>query len=718
MRQIRELLRLKYECGLSHARIAGALGLSKGVVAKYVKRLPESAWAGSRRAGSTRASSSGGFGAAPRGGAASGYVQPDFALLHQELKRKGVTLALLWEEYVQSAGRERPIATRSFCDHYRAVRPAPEALDAPDPPRRREAVHRLRRRHGADHRCGHRRDQRGRRSSWRCSGRRTTPSPAPPHARPQADWIGAHRQALSFIGGVPALIVPDNPRALIHRPDRYEPQLNRAVEEFAAHYGTAILPARPYRARDKPKVEVAVLVVAALDPRAAAQPRFFSLAELNAAIAELLRRAEPPSFKKLPGFARSAFASSRSPRTSSRCRPRASSMPSWKKARVNIDYHVEFEGHYYSVPHRLVRQQVEVRAHAHQRGVLRRRQARGRATPAATAAAATARCPSTCPRRTARTWSGRRGGCSTGGCDRPQYARVVRYLLEHKPHPEQGYRACLGLLRLARQYGAARLEAACARAHRIRAPTYRSVTSILKAGLGSPASASHRLKPSCNCPRTRTCAGPLTTTDAHPARRSTDAQRTHTHPTQSAAPGGHGPRLRGATHQTPRPAHCLRGAPRAAGASASSPSATTAAWSACSRPPKLKVSSACMRGHQLAPRTRLGQRHIAALAGGDWMRHAHNCLITGATGSGKTWLACALGKAAARKASRCSTCAAATVRRAAHRPRRRQLHPAPGAAGQDRSDRHRRLGIAPPSARPSATICSSCSTTASARARP
>jgi transposase len=172
-----------------------------------------------------------------------------------------------------------------------------------------------------------------------------------------ADWVGSIIDALEFIGGVPRLIVPDQTRALIARPDRYEPAVNRLVDELCDAYDVAVLPARPAHPRDKPKVEVGVQVVERWILARLRNRRFFSLAELNAAIAELLRDLNQRTFKKLPGCRASAFDALDRPAL----RPLpATRMPiaRFKRARVNIDYHVELDGHYYSVPHRLVRTEV------------------------------------------------------------------------------------------------------------------------------------------------------------------------------------------------------------------------------------------------------------------------------------------------------------------------------------------------------------------------
>jgi transposase len=297
-----------------------------------------------------------------------------------------------------------------------------------------------------------------------------------------ADWVGSLIGALEFIGGTPRLIVPDQPRALIAQPDRYDPGVGRLVEEFCNHYTVAVLPARPAHPRDKPKVEVAVQVVERWILARLRNRRFFSLTELNAAIRELLLDLNARAFKKLPGCRREAFERLDQPALRP-LPPVRMPIVRFKSARANIDYHVELDGHYYSVPHRLVRTTVELRISATTVEAFA-----GQQRVAVHAYSAIRGAFSTNPEhmpashRAHREWTpakliawGERIGAAC--------AAVVRWQMEHRPHPEQGYRACLGLQRLARRYGAERLEAACARAISIRSPTFRSVDAILKSGM-------------------------------------------------------------------------------------------------------------------------------------------------------------------------------------------------------------------------------------------
>jgi transposase len=478
MRQIRQALRLHLEARLSYGQIARAVGIGKGTVGKFIvlARAAGVDWAVAQTLSDEELEARLYRPAVPR---ASRQLEPDYAWIHQELKRAGVTLQLLWEEYQR--GSELAYKYTSFCVKYRAWAAA------------------LKRSMRQTHIAGERLfvDYAGqsvpiidaasgeiRRAQIFVAvlGASNYTYACATATQNSADWVGSIIDALEFIGGVPRLIVPDQTRALIARPDRYEPAVNRLVDELCEHYDVAVLPARPARPRDKPKVEVGVQVVERWILARLRNRRFFSLAELNSAIADLLRDLNQRAFKKLPGCRASAF--------DALDRPALRSLPAtrmaiarFKRARVNIDYHVELDGHYYSVPHRLVRSEVELRVTAttveivsgHQRVAVHAYSSRrGAHTTLAEHMPASHRAHSQWTPQRLIAW-GERIGAAT--------AALVRWQMEHRPHPEQGYRACLGLQRLARQFGDGRLEAACARAMSIRSPTYRSVNSILAAGL-------------------------------------------------------------------------------------------------------------------------------------------------------------------------------------------------------------------------------------------
>jgi len=478
MRQIREVLRLHLQAGLSYAETGRALKMAKSTVGAVVlmARAAGVDWATAQRLDDAELERRLYRPPVPR---CSHQLEPNYAWIHQELKRPGVTLQLLWEEYAR--GNRLAYKYTSFCIKYRAW------------------VVSLARSMRQTHVAGEKLfvDYAGQTVPiFDAATGEITPAQIfvavlgasnYTHACATArqtmdDWLGAVMEAFEFIGGVPLLLVPDQTRALIARPDPYEPQTGRTVEEFATHYGVAVLPARPGRPRDKPKVEAAVLLVERWILARLRNRRFFSLAELNAAIEQLLVELNARSFKKLPGCRRSAFESIDRPAL--RPLPAARfELARWKRARVNIDYHVEFDGHYYSVPHRLVRTEVELRITSTTLEVIagNRRLAshvlssrRGHHTTLPEHMPASHRAHHEWTPQRLIAW-GERIGAAT--------AAVVRWQMDNRPHPEQGYRACLGLQRLAREFTAPRLEAACARALSIAAPTYRSVASILKSGL-------------------------------------------------------------------------------------------------------------------------------------------------------------------------------------------------------------------------------------------
>jgi transposase len=294
-----------------------------------------------------------------------------------------------------------------------------------------------------------------------------------------ADWIGAHTRAFAAIDGVPRLLVPDNAKVAVIRACLYEPQVNRTYAEMATHYGTAVLPTRPRRPRDKAKVEAAVLVVERWILARLRHRRFYSLAELNAAIGELLKRLNEERPIRRLGVTRRQLLEELD-------RPALKPLPvepyvfaEWRVRRVGIDYHVDVEGHFYSVPYHFARAEVEVRltsrtveifARGERIAVHLRSSGNGKHTTLAD------HMPSS-HRRYADWTIGRirRDAALIG----PATAALCELILEHRPHPEQGFRSCLGILRLARAFGRARLEAAATRAIEIGALTYGSVRSIL-----------------------------------------------------------------------------------------------------------------------------------------------------------------------------------------------------------------------------------------------
>jgi transposase len=299
-----------------------------------------------------------------------------------------------------------------------------------------------------------------------------------------ADWIGSHRRCFQFLGGVPALIIPDNIKSGVTSPCFYDPELNHTYQKLAEHYGTAVLPARVRKPRDKAKAESGVQgverwILAPLRGR-----RFFSLAELNEPIRERLGEYNRRPFQKLEGCRESLFLTLDRPALRP-LPPHPYEYQEWKKARVSIDYHVEVDHHYYSVPYQLLRAQVEVCLTAHTVEIIhkgRRVASHLRSFVRGGYTTVPAHMPphhrayvEWSPERLIR-WARQSG---------PNTAAVAEGILASRPHPVQGYRACLGVLRLGKQHGSARLEAACVRALALGALSYQSIKSILRHGLES-----------------------------------------------------------------------------------------------------------------------------------------------------------------------------------------------------------------------------------------
>lgn len=486
MRKIRELIRLKYEANLSHEAIARALCISKGVVSKYVLRIEQRGLDPQALLVADEAHVQQVLSPLerPRYG---GRVLPDYGWVHSQLKRSGVTLVLLWEEYTSANAGAATYRYSQFAERYR------------------QYVATLRRSMRQIHRAGEKLfiDYAGQTVGYGDEGDRAqifvavlgasnyTFSCATPHQRLE-DWTGSIVRAFEFFDGVTQLVVPDNARAMIADPDRYEPRASATIADLANHYGTVVLPARPLRPRDKGKVEVAVQVVERWILARLRDRRFATVGEVDASIGELLEDLNNRPFKRLPGTRRNAYEkldqAALKPLPVGRYE-----FARYLNAKVGIDYHVAVEEHFYSVPHALVQQSVEIRTTAAAIEILHR----GRRV-AAHARSSVRYGYTTVPEhlpashRAHLEWSPGRlihwGEQHGVAC-----AEIIRRILATRLHPEQGYRSCLGLLKLERRYGAVRLEAACARALALGSARYLTVSEILKSaqeGLPLPGTAS------------------------------------------------------------------------------------------------------------------------------------------------------------------------------------------------------------------------------------
>jgi transposase len=296
------------------------------------------------------------------------------------------------------------------------------------------------------------------------------------------DWIGSHQRTFSFLGGVPEIVVPDNLKSGVHKAHLYDPDLNPTYQDLAGHYGVAVIPTRVRAPKDKAKVEVGVLIVERWILAALRNRTFFSLAELNRAIQQLLVRLNNRPFRKLPGSRQEMFTSLDQPAL----QPLPASgytYAEWKKVRVNIDYHVEFERHYYSVPYQLVKKQLDARITDHTVECFYKNQRvashprsffkGGHTTVHEHMTKAHQQYGDWSPRRFIQ-WAEKIG---------PATAGVITRALSARRHPQQSYRSCLGILRLGKSYGDTRLEAACGRALLLGSCRYKSIESILRHGL-------------------------------------------------------------------------------------------------------------------------------------------------------------------------------------------------------------------------------------------
>lgn len=477
MRKTREILRQKWELGRTHREIAASVGQSLGAVAATLGR----ALAAGLDWPSVQALADAALEERLYGARASALerAMPDLEYVHAERKKPGVTLELLHLEYLEKhPGGYRYTA---FCDRYR------EWL------KRRGLTMRQ------EHLAGEKLfiDYAGKKPHFvdpttgevvevelfvTVLGASNYTYAEATLSQRGPDFIASNVRALAFLGGVPAALVPDQLKSAVTVASRYEPAIQRTYEELARHYGTAVVPARPRRPRDKAKVEVAVQIAERWIVARLRHESFFSLEALNERIAELLVELNGRKMRRYGVSRRELF--ERVDRPALRPLPREPfAYAEWKKARLNIDYHVELDHHFYSAPHALVHEVLEARLTAitlelFHRGEriashLRSYKRGGHTTLAEHMPKAHQKHLEWSPSRILH-WAATIG---------PKTRELAAAILAERRHPEQGYRSCLGILRLGKTFGQERLEAAAARAVAVRARSYRHVELILKNGL-------------------------------------------------------------------------------------------------------------------------------------------------------------------------------------------------------------------------------------------
>jgi transposase len=483
MRKLQEVLRLRFELKLGYQQIGRSCAIAVSTVHKYLKRAEAAgvAWPLPEDWDEARVEAM----VFPRREPTIAEKNPvrtplDFAAIHEQLRSsKYVTLQLLWEEYRQA----NPDGYRysRFCELYQRWRSKLDVV--------------LRQEHKAgekmfvdwagatipvhDPHTG---------EAWQAPlfvatlGASSYTFAGCTRDQQMESWLRMHVRAFEHFGGIPALTVPDNTKTGVTKAHRYDPDLNPTYYNFALHCGFGIVPARPYKPRDKAKVENAVQVAQRWIVAALRHHKFFSLEELNLAIRELLIKLNNRPFRKRDGSRASVFAAIDKPAL----KPlpvEPFDLSEWSRARVNIDYHVSFDANLYSVPYNLVHELVEIRSTPTTVEILHKGtrvsshlRSRGRGQNI------TIEEHRPKSHRAHLEWTPSRmvHWAETIG---PNTARLFERIMNDWPHPEMGYRGCLGIIRLAGKYSAQRVEAASERALLTNACRYKSIESILKNSL-------------------------------------------------------------------------------------------------------------------------------------------------------------------------------------------------------------------------------------------
>lgn len=476
MRKIKEILRLKAS-GLSNRQIAQSVKASPSTVSLIINKAEKAdlLWPLPEDMNDLNLENA----LYPKTTRLDAKPKPNWAKIHKELKRPHVTLQLLWEEYLDTYPEGYRYSY--FCELYQNWRKKLE------PTMRQE--HKAGEKMFVDF-AGQTVDIQDPKTGViqpaqifiAVLGASNYAFVQASFSQALQNWIHLHCLSFEFFKGVPEIIVPDNLRSGISKACRYEPDANPTYQEMAEHYGCVVMPGRPYRPRDKAKAENAVLHVEQQILARLRNRTFFSLEELNRAISKELKILNEKPFQKLDGSRKSWYETLE--------KHALKTLPSkryifaqWKTLKVNIDYHVELEKNYYSVPYRLLREKVDVRFTTFTVEILHK----GKRVTSHTRLSGKGK-RSTNPEhmpdahRKHLEWTptrivhwAKKSGNST--------ALVVQKLMDQKVHPEQAYRSCLGIIRLGDKYGTDRLEAACSRAIDCNGFSYGSVKSILQNGL-------------------------------------------------------------------------------------------------------------------------------------------------------------------------------------------------------------------------------------------
>lgn len=476
MRNIREVLRLRLGAGLTYRQISQSTKVSMGSLKTLLSKAQEAGldWplpedlddSGLARLFYPSADST----------VSSQCFKPDWSAVHQELKKPGMTKQLVWEEYT-AAHPNRCYSYSQFCDRYKHWS--------------KQLKRSMRQSHRAGEKCfvdycgqtvpvidAGTGEIRFAQIFVGTLGASNYTYAEATYGQTLPEWLASHNRMLAFFGGCPELIIPDNLKSGVHKACRYDPDLNPSYQQWAEHYQVAVIPTRPYKPQDKAKVEVAVQIVERWILARLRRLSFFSLAELNQCISSLLKELNNRPFKQLPGNRQQAFEQLDKPAL--RALPaKPYQYVDIKTVKVNIDYHVQYQQHHYSVPHQYVGEPLQLHGSEHlislyYQGRLIASHPRARRPGTTTIA-------DHMPVRHQKHQQWTPGRLKTWAADiGTEVLGWVDYQLRSKAHPEQAYRVCLGLLSLSRQYPAQRLDGACKIANTHKLYRLKQIKSILQ----------------------------------------------------------------------------------------------------------------------------------------------------------------------------------------------------------------------------------------------
>jgi transposase len=479
MRKLKEVIRLRLQCGKSGRAIARACGVSPSTISAYLGRIAMAklTWPLPTELDDEVALERLLF--PDEGKPVPDRPSPDWIYVHRELQMRHVTKNLLWQEYkeVQPEG----LQFSQFCARYLAwARPLQATM--------RQA-----------HRVGEKAfidfsgsgldvvhpltgDRQKAVLFLAVLGASNLTYAEPVLHQDLPTWVGCHVRAFDYFGGTTEIWVPDNPRVGVTKADKYDPLLNRTYEDLAAHYGSAVIPARPYKPRDKAKVETAVLIASRWILAVLRHRIFYSLAEMRTAVAELVEKLNHRKMRRLKKSRRELFEEIE--RTALKPLPvRPYEYAEWAQPRADLSYHVEHDAHFYSVHFGLIGVQFDLRATETTVEILHRGQRIESYQRSYLKGKYTTR-KEHMPRAHLDhvEWTPERlidWGRKTG----PSTAALLEAIMASKAHPQQGFKSCLGILRKTKDFPAERIERAAARALHFRSLNSGSVASILKNNL-------------------------------------------------------------------------------------------------------------------------------------------------------------------------------------------------------------------------------------------